>query len=582
MSATQEVGEIFGEGSGPAHAMLRSPTVLIASVGLWGMNVYFFRLFGINYVKVLKHDLLLLENGEFMGHDRKKKEEREHRRDDGGGGASDASSVVGGGGGGSVTGGGGTMKERTSLSATGGGGELSKKASDAFENSDDEDLDNNNNNNDDESVSGEDVPVSAVTWERLVCLSILLLFLLHSTYYMWIDVLDGGQLGAVFAFYFVVLFAIVLPLPTTRWLRKSTVIALQRSFELVNPRCSCVNSDPIYGPRPVPFVDVFFADAMCSLSKVFFDWGMLLQLMAHYPDPLPPSAGNILFPSACAAIPFVVRARQCLIMYNACRVKSDPKRFDHLWNALKYSTSIFPLLLSAYQKTIDPKKAKGLEVYLIILLAINALYALYWDIVMDWGMMQKPRQAVATVSCIGGQSGAVLDRSKRTCGHAFMRPRLRFGVVMSACIVAADSVLRFSWTLRFYTKLFPSQDSFVLCTQFLEVFRRAIWNLLRVEWENLKQIKASNAATIASSKSSSSAAAGGSVAMTVLSNKSGSSSTVVPAVADNDDEVTSFLPAGHQQGGKKQGKSGKTGAPVPISRSSSVERAPRPHEYQLV
>jgi hypothetical protein len=27
-----------------------------------------------------------------------------------------------------------------------------------------------------------------------------------------------------------------------------------------------------------------------------------------------------------------------------------------------------------------------------------------------------------------------------------------------------------------------------LCTQFLEIFRRAIWNLLRVEWENLKQL----------------------------------------------------------------------------------------------
>lgn len=58
---------------------------------------------------------------------------------------------------------------------------------------------------------------------------------------------------------------------------------------------------------------------------------------------------------------------------------------------------------------------------------------------------------------------------------------------MSVLILLTDVVLRFSWVLRFYHKLFPSGDSFVLCTQFLEVFRRAIWNLLRVEWENLKQ-----------------------------------------------------------------------------------------------
>jgi hypothetical protein len=58
---------------------------------------------------------------------------------------------------------------------------------------------------------------------------------------------------------------------------------------------------------------------------------------------------------------------------------------------------------------------------------------------------------------------------------------------MSAIILVADSVLRFSWMLRFYHNLFPSADSFVLCTQVLEVFRRALWNLLRIEWENFKQ-----------------------------------------------------------------------------------------------
>ena len=58
MSSTQEVGDIFGAGNGPANAMLRSPTVLIVAIGLWGMNLFFFRLFGINYKFVLMYDLL--------------------------------------------------------------------------------------------------------------------------------------------------------------------------------------------------------------------------------------------------------------------------------------------------------------------------------------------------------------------------------------------------------------------------------------------------------------------------------------------------------------------------------------------
>jgi hypothetical protein len=448
MSSTQEVGEIFGAGSGPAHAMLRSPTVLIASVGLWGMNVFFFGIFGIDYVKVLKHDLLQLEMTEDSTKDR-------------------------------------FLFKRNSLL-------LTNNSEDSLR---DEKLDSGSDYDEDSDYYDADSPEgavdpNAVTWERMVGLSMILLFILHSAYYWWIDIMGGGSIGAIFCFYGFVTVAIIFPFPSTRWLRKSAVLVLQRAFELINPRCSCVSPDHTNGPRPIPFVDVFFADAMCSLSKVFFDWGMLFHMATHYPEPVPTSAHNILIPSACAAVPYLIRARQCLIMYTVTRIKNDPNRFDHLWNALKYSTSIFPLLLSAFQKTVSPKDAANLEVYLILLLIINALYALYWDIVMDWGMMKNLNAASAM--CVGGVGVHThpLDQPRPpSCGHAVLRPRLRFGLTMSFVIVLTDAVLRFSWVLRFYHGMFPSADSFALCTQFLEVFRRSIWNLLRIEWENLKQLK---------------------------------------------------------------------------------------------
>lgn len=121
-------------------------------------------------------------------------------------------------------------------------------------------------------------------------------------------------------------------------------------------------------PRAVPFVDVFYADAMCSLSKVFFDWGLLLHMASHYPDPVPPATHNILFPSFLAAIPFLIRARQCLLMFSIGTLQKDPKRYQHMANAIKYSTSIWPLMLSAYQKTlVNPQDAKNLEGILILL-----------------------------------------------------------------------------------------------------------------------------------------------------------------------------------------------------------------------
>ena len=85
------------------------------------------------------------------------------------------------------------------------------------------------------------------------------------------------MIGAVFAFYGVVAIFILVPLNCNRWLRRATAIVLGRCWELINPRCHCIYNDGVTPPRIIPFVDVFFADAMCSLSKVFFDWGMLLH-----------------------------------------------------------------------------------------------------------------------------------------------------------------------------------------------------------------------------------------------------------------------------------------------------------------
>ena len=131
MSSTQEVGEIFGEGSGPAHAMLRSPTVLIAGVGLWGLNILIFRIFRINYVKVLKHDLKKL----------KAEEERDDDQD------SDAPSL---------------HSKKTS--------ESSLPPTDSLE----DEIDHAHH------VLESGVPVNdAITWNRLVSFSASLLFLLH-------------------------------------------------------------------------------------------------------------------------------------------------------------------------------------------------------------------------------------------------------------------------------------------------------------------------------------------------------------------------------------------------------------------
>ena len=240
MSSGQEVGEIFGDGKGPATALLRSPTVIIAAVGLWGMNVYLFRLFGIDYAHVLTLDLI-------------KEREANNRKDGRDDKGDDDTCSIGGSGGGS--------------------GSSSRRQ-------------HSNNSTDGEVTAG-----------KLIIFSLSLLLLLHLSTVMWLDVIGGSTIGAIFAFYTAVIIGIVLPIPSTAWIRKAIVTVFHRAFELINPRCFCLQSGI---PRAVPFIDVFFADAMCSLSKVFFDWGMLWHLAWHYPEPVPMDLHTIAIPSIAA------------------------------------------------------------------------------------------------------------------------------------------------------------------------------------------------------------------------------------------------------------------------------------------
>ena len=99
---------------------------------------------------------------------------------------------------------------------------------------------------------------------------------------------------------------------------------------------------------------------------------------------------------------------------------------------------------------------------------------------MDWGMISDP------ISLISDPKKYIL-KEPNLCFQKFLRPRLRFGPKITVAILITNLFLRFTWLLRFWEKrLFPSVDEFVLCTEFLEVFRRALWNLLRVEWEQIK------------------------------------------------------------------------------------------------
>jgi len=288
MSSGQEVGEIFGRGSGPAATLLRSPTVLIASIGLWGMNVYFFRLFGINYIEILNLDLINQEEDDTainhysandegstkmssspvspVRHDvfaqcdenldtlaRQKQRQPELAELELGSLSLD------------------NNKEMKNSLYPNGNVIHERKVSSSKPSSWDDESEFSNENYSEVfplvkvAPQDHDSTSSEVTDAKLLIFSGCLMILLHFTSLVWINIFHGNAIGAIFVFYIVMFLAIVIPLQETRWVRLASGTIWRRTLALFKPRCSCLG---LANPKAVPFIDVFFADAMCSLSKV--------------------------------------------------------------------------------------------------------------------------------------------------------------------------------------------------------------------------------------------------------------------------------------------------------------------------
>lgn len=79
------------------------------------------------------------------------------------------------------------------------------------------------------------------------------------------------------------------------------------------------------------FVHVFLADALCSLSKILFDLGILFSLFCSYPHNLPKNSAVLVIPSLFGVLPFVVRIRQCMWSWKEYE-KKDGMEFMHVLN----------------------------------------------------------------------------------------------------------------------------------------------------------------------------------------------------------------------------------------------------------
>ena len=216
------------------------------------------------------------------------------------------------------------------------------------------------------------------------------------------------------------------------------------------------NMFPI-GNNTVRFKDFVFGDILTSLSDPFKNLllGYCLMLCRKcYLNNSREQCNKDTIPCLIISIyPQFIRWTQCINKLYYTRLL-----WPHLGNFFKYSTGIANTLMGYFYT----KKKITLRLYFRIFLGVaSTIYSLFWDIYLDWGC------------------------GRRNNKHIFLREKLTFPQIVYYLAIIYDVIVRTTWTWNFIhiRSTLSEWKNLLTCT--LEVIRRAVWVLIRVENENL-------------------------------------------------------------------------------------------------
>mmetsp|Transcript_27400 Transcript_27400/g.49318 ORF Transcript_27400/g.49318 Transcript_27400/m.49318 type:complete len:402 (-) Transcript_27400:401-1606(-) len=160
-------------------------------------------------------------------------------------------------------------------------------------------------------------------------------------------------------------------------------------------------------------------------------------------------------------LPFFIRTMQCLrIVWDSGTIHNV-----QLVNAGKYFSSMVVILVNYAYKDYG-----GYWFYIWIGIAVfSTLYGFCWDIIIDWGFFD-------------GEASHFGLRRKLI----YKKPIIYYGVI------SLNMLLRLTWVFTISPTIVSSMMRPELFTMILgigEIYRRVMWNFLRMEWEQLLAVK---------------------------------------------------------------------------------------------
>ncbi|GAB2274873.1 hypothetical protein Dimus_009644 [Dionaea muscipula] len=217
--------------------------------------------------------------------------------------------------------------------------------------------------------------------------------------------------------------------------------------------------------QAISFSDFFVADIMTSMAKVFSDLERSACRMVHgqvatiawFEADSVCGSHSVAIPLV-LVLPYIFRLHQCLRQYKDTREKSS------VLNALKYSTAIPVIFLSALKYHVIADRWTSIYRPLWLLSSLlNSTYSFYWDVYRDWDL-----------SCF-------------TRIFKFGRPHIVSHLIhgrswVKVWVILSNLVLRWTWTYKLSAHLRHNYLT-VFTIAALEIFRRFQWIFFRVENE---------------------------------------------------------------------------------------------------
>ncbi|CAL9103922.1 unnamed protein product [Musa textilis] len=227
--------------------------------------------------------------------------------------------------------------------------------------------------------------------------------------------------------------------------------------------------------QAITFSDFFLADIMTSMSKVFSDLERSVCRMVNkqvatiaWFEADSVCGGHSVVIPVVLVFPYLCRFFQCLRQYK------DTRERTCLFNALKYSTAIPVIFLSALKYHVFPDSwTKFYRPLWLISSVINSLYSFYWDVTRDW------------------------DLSVFTRIFKFKNPHICTNLLYGRkwvyyWVIGSNLILRCTWTYKLSAHLRHNYLTVFTITA-LEIMRRFQWIFFRVEneWNKVTSSKPS-------------------------------------------------------------------------------------------